>query len=366
MTDLRESDRLSGIWRNEKISSLIHCIILLAALYAGGCTGESIEAPIIDPDIYLAVYNPDKAYNGTTLFADLHKAGKPRIVEVNMQGEIIWEYVVPESISRYTDPGFDVELLSNDNVLFVAPMHGVFEIDRSGNVIWSYLDDEVSHDADRLPNGNTIVTWGGFDEYDDSQVKEISPDGEILWSWSAKEEFYRDPYKERGEDAFGGFSWTHANSVTRLANGNTIISLRNFDLTVEVNPSGDVVWTFDWSAFGERVNPHEPVILQNGNLLIALHGDSPYQAVEINRTTGETLWTYGNPHLRTTRDADRLPNGNTLLVGVLKGLEESTILEVTPKGEVVWRLGIKDCPAMTRSGKPYAGWFYKAERIGFE
>ena len=41
-----------------------------------------------------------------------------------------------------------------------------------------------------------------------------------------------------------GSEWTHVNSAQRLPNGNTIVSLRNLDLVVEVNPKGDVVWTY--------------------------------------------------------------------------------------------------------------------------
>ena len=81
--------------------------------------------------------------------------------------------------------------------------------------------------------------------------------------------------------------------------------------------------------------------------------------VEIDRSTGTIVWQYARDGLRTTRDADRLPNGNTLIVGVLSTTGDSVIFEVTPEGEVVWQLKVKDTPTGTRPG-----WFYKAERIG--
>lgn len=62
-----------------------------------------------------------------------------------MLGEIIWEYLVPENLRRPdkpgigVNPGFDVELLPNNNILFVSPGKGVYEIDRKSNNIWSYL-----------------------------------------------------------------------------------------------------------------------------------------------------------------------------------------------------------------------------------
>ncbi|MBN1490250.1 MAG: hypothetical protein JXA69_10055 [Phycisphaerae bacterium] len=62
--------------------------------------------------------------------------------------------------------------------------------------------------------------------------------------------------------------------------------------------------------------------------------------------------------MRTARDADRLPNGNTLIQAVAMPGDDSVIMEVTPSGEVVWQLKYKDSPA---TGTP--GWFYKAGRV---
>lgn len=195
----------------------------------------------------------------------------------------------------------------------------MYEIDRNGNNVWSYLDEKVSHDADRLPNGNTLVVWGGRDEIRDAQVKEINPKGKTVWAWYAKDHFYKPPFKDIYREG-----WTHVNAVTRLPNGNTIISLRNFDLTVEVDPRGSVVWSFDWKPFGN--NPHEPEIQPNGNILIAVHRHPEWDmAIEIDRKTGEVVWQFTKPRMRITRDVDRLPNGNTLIVA---GTE---IFEVTPQ-----------------------------------
>jgi len=106
-----------------------------------------------------------------------------------MQGRIVWEYVLPYNLKSYNNPGFDVERLSSGNILFLLPLKGIFEINRAGDVVWSYLDSRVSHDADRLPNGNTLVVFGGFDAKDDCQIMEISREGAIVWCWRAKDHF---------------------------------------------------------------------------------------------------------------------------------------------------------------------------------
>lgn len=306
-------------------------------------------------EIYVDIYSPEKACNGTTLFADLHDGQNPRIIEVNMVGVIVWEYLIPEDLKQYTNPGLDVEWLEeDDHVLFVLPLKGVYEIDRNGNIVWQHEDDEISHDADRLQNGNTIYVFGGNDKKIDPQVKEVDAGGQIVWSWYAKDEFDVDPFRtiERG-------GWTHANAVARLSDGNTMVNLRNFSLTTVVSPDGSVLRNIDWASISGATtpDPHDPEVQSNGNILVALQNDSPYQGVEIDPSEA-VVWTYTRAGLRTTRDCDRLPNGNTLMVGVLEGEEESVIFEVTPEGEIVWQLKLMDAPV--GSGP---GWFYKAERI---
>ncbi|NYZ75328.1 aryl-sulfate sulfotransferase [Candidatus Micrarchaeota archaeon] len=329
-------------------------------------SNETTQMPrgTADANLAVEVYVPDKVFAGTTLFSEFHDSQKPRIVEVNLLGEVVWEYLLPADLKQYTNPGFDASLLPNNNVLFVLPLKGVYEINREGTVVWSYLDSKVSHDADRLSNGNTLVVWGGADTKDDAQVKEVSPDGRIVWSWRAKDYYDKAPYDAINREN----SWTHANAATRMSNGNTLISLRNFQLTIEVAPNGSVVWSHDWSSLGE-VDPHDPELLPNDNLLACLPPtDAPYQAVEINRTTGETVWSYSKEGLMSSRDCDRLPNGNTLIVTVQANqaasdprtglVWESQIIEVTSGGEIVWQLGVKNAS----SGRS-PGWLYKAERI---
>ncbi len=294
---------------------------------------------------YVEVYEEDKVYEGTTLFYDAHEENNSRIIEINMLGEIVWEYKIPEHLAQYNNPGFDVEYLAeSDHILFTLPKYGVHEIDREGNLIWSHLDEDVSHDVDRLPNGNTLYVWGA-DAYAATQVKEVDSDGNLVWSWAAKDHY----------DYPVTANWTHANAVTRLENGNTLISLRNFYLTTEVDPNGNIVREYDWSEYGEETDPHEPEVLGD-NLLICLQKDSPYQAVEIDMETEEIVWTYSD-RLRTARDCDRLPNGNTLIVAVSTISGESVMLEVTEDGEVVWEFVIEGSVGQS------PGLIYKAERI---
>ncbi|NPV27269.1 MAG: hypothetical protein HPY81_07485 [Firmicutes bacterium] len=61
-----------------------------------------------------------------------------------MLGEIVWKYELPDVLKRYTNPGFDAELLPNNNILMELPGKGVYEISRKGEIVWSYADSKVS------------------------------------------------------------------------------------------------------------------------------------------------------------------------------------------------------------------------------
>jgi hypothetical protein len=338
---------------NKKKAFSIYSIILAVVIFSGCSLTIRDKAflykePVTDPDIHVDVYSPNKAWRGNTILADNHIYDRPRIIEVDMQGRIIWEYILPLYLREYNNPGFDVELLPSNNVLFVLPGKGIYEINRKGEAIWSHLDERVSHDADRLPNGNTLYVFGNKDEKSDAQVKEVNPKGEIVWSWYAKDEFDKPPYKKAYYQG-----WTHTNAVTRMANGNTLISPRNFHCLVEVDPEGKVV-----KIIGEEYleRQHDPEILSNGNILVANY-QKPHEVLEIDPQTEAIVWRFALPKRRVwpVRDADLLPNGNILITGT------TALIEITPDKEIVWRLKLKNVHFRRRKEAPSLG-FYKAQR----
>jgi hypothetical protein len=183
---------------------------------------------------------------------------------------------------------------------------------------------------------------------EDMQVKEVSPRGDLIWSWRAKEAFNREPYRSIFDEG-----WIHTNAVTRLANGNTLVSPRNFDLLAEVDPAGKVVRTI-----GEGLveSQHDPEVQPDGNLLM-INQALPMSAIEMT-PAGTILWRLVIPDkdANPVRDANRLPNGNTLITGV------DRILEVTPDKELVWRLRLAGVVYTDKELARKEG-FYKAERL---
>ncbi len=320
-------------------------------------TAELTVTPALDgppePALLVDIFDETKAYSGKTLFATVFDDG-PKVFEIDMAGTITWTYDIPKEFAAYTNPGMDTERLPGDNVLIVLPRHGFMEVDRSGNTVRLHEDPGISHDADRLSNGNTLYAFGANDPPDVAVVKEIDPEGNIVWVWNPFSHYGREPYLGISDEG-----WAHTNAVTRASNGNTLVSLRNFNLTVEVDGNGNVVWEYDWTRLGgDHPDPHEPELNEADNtLLVCLQNDSPHIAAMIGRDSREPVWTYENSSIRTSRDCDRLPNGNILIVGVLKESGESVMIEVTVQGEIVWRLKLINYPA---GNSP--GYFYKAER----
>jgi hypothetical protein len=346
------------IKRNGEVIKMMRIYITMTLgllLFSFGCKSKDQPQP---GEYYVDIYDPEKTCEGTTLFTDGHDANNLKVVEVDMQGDIVWEFTLPQGWAQWPIVGFEAELLSNGNILIVLSRTGLFEIDRNGNTVWQHLDPDCSHDADRLPGGNTIYVFGNEDSLEDACVKEVDTQGNLVWSWFAKDHLDTTNYASIYRNG-----WTHTNAVTRMDNNNTLISPRNFNRTIEVNPQGNIIWEIDWedlypTAHPFKSDPHDPEIHTDNSLLCCLQWDTPFQAVEINRTTKQPVWEYARTNFRTCRDADRLPNGNRLLVGVMDDIDESVIFEVTPEKEIVWQLRLYKTSVI---GSP--GYFFKAQRI---
>ena len=224
--------------------------------------------PLLAGDYKITHLDKNRVYPGKTLLADMSDRRRARVVEVDFDGNVLWEWEPPGRGAV-----LDATYLKNGNILITVVPVGIFEVNRSGKTVWQHLDREASHDADRLANGNTLYNLGWQDKGQDV-VREINPGGELVWSWTGIADYNREPFADINSEG-----WMHVNSVTRLDNGNTLVSIRNFNTVAEVGPDGRVVrdWTFHGKdkrtgvqtrgkIKGER--NHEPEVLPNGNMMI--------------------------------------------------------------------------------------------------
>ncbi|MBN1998203.1 aryl-sulfate sulfotransferase [candidate division KSB1 bacterium] len=309
-------------------------------------------------DVVADIWDQNKAENGTTLFTYRYDTDHPKILQVDMIGNIVWEYELSHAWKQYISYGFDAELLWNGNILIMLPRYAVLEINKDGRLIWGYINENLSHDVDRLRNGHTIFTFGADDQKTDVQIKELDREGFLKWQWYARDHFNDPRYIGIYHNG-----WTGTNSVERLDNGHTMVCLCNFHLIAELDTSGNVL-----KKIGEGLlyYPHDPEVLSNGNILVATQKSPNHNAyenspvLEIDPNSNSVVWRYEDSEWfdsQLTRDANRLSNGNTLITG------STQIIEITPDGEIVWRLKVKDAKLPLNSIDIETRGLYKSQRI---
>ena len=311
---------------------------------------------------WVTYHAPDKTYNGYTLFTP--KGGSVAWL-VDMEGRFVHCWETPYR------PGEYGVLLPNGNLLYAGkiipgPLNSLggfggvlVEADWDGNIIWKYEDSYMHHDFCRMDNGNTMVLrWvqipdeitakvrGGLPGTEHEGVmwadsfQEITPAGEVVWEWLGYE--HLDPEVDVICPLCPRSEWTHANACFVLPDGDILTTFRRTDnIAIIDKGTGDIKWR--WGV-GELAHPHDPTLLDNGNILVFDNGAHRRMAtsnysriVEVNPKTEKIEWEYqAHPrylfHGLLISGCQRLPNGNTLICEGPKG----RLFEVTPDKEIVW------------------------------
>jgi hypothetical protein len=166
--------------------------------------------------------------------------------------------------------------------------------------------------------------------------------------------------------------WAHTNAIIAFPDEDSLIlSSRNQDKLFKIDfRSGDLVWEmgrggdFTFDDDDRFVHQHSPELQPNGNILLfdnGARGDREWsRAIEIeydvDGMTYEVVWEYRpDPDFFTPvySDADRLPNGNTLVTfGAISRTARSHMTEVNADAEEVWEIWL-----------PLLFSIYRAERV---
>jgi len=345
----------------------------------------------------LTFYDSMRAYNGVTLFTP--KLGKGAWL-IDMLGRFVnyWEVGY--------EPGCDAQLLPNGNLLymgkvsdgFLAGLEGaggiILELDWNGKLIWQYEDPYLHHTFYRMRNGNTLVLkwvkipvdiaakvkggdagterdgimWG-------DAIQEITADGKVTWEWIGHEhirpEVPRCPICPRD-------TWTHANAIIELSDGNIITSFMKMDTIAIIDKkTGDIKWQWGTS---ELAHQYCPTILDSGNILVFDNGFHAYgfpsgfsRVLEIDLKANRMVWAYEGGEIGTKLysssmgNCQRLPNGNTLICEGTTG----RIFEVTPSSELVWEFvnnlpSYEPYPAQARSYMVCSAYRYGMDYSGLK
>jgi hypothetical protein len=251
---------------------------------------------------------------------------------------------------------FDVTQLADGRVLagymaggyeecgpYEAPCHRtgyrIIDPDPSPEVVeeWSFpvrnrVASEV-HDVEPLPGGGFVVA-----DMEHERIV-IVEDGEVTWEWAASTR-YAPPDDPTRSD------WLHINDVDRIGDGRFLVSVRNANQLLVLERGEGVTEVINEDPDGDSSDPtgdpsvlyhqHNPQWLGDGAVLVA--DSENHRVVELHRTDSgdwEPAWVLegaGGQKFDWPRDADRLPNGNTLITDT----RNARLVEVNESGRVVW------------------------------
>lgn len=263
-------------------------------------------------------------------------SGDAQLVAFDTSGSPVW---VHDKYTRY----YDIDPLGNGRILFVASAYGLEESNFTNNfiaVVMNWRTGEVydrfkvpfdAHDVDYLGNGEYAIA----DKFNNRAYVYNRTRDQIVWEYKFKEHF--PPYPIAGGDRTG---YTHLNDIDAIDNGSAfLVSPRNFDRVMQINRSTkEVEWTLgEEDNYGILDEQHNPVVLSRDPLTVLVADSGNDRVVEYRRTADgwKRDWVYKGS-LDWPRDADRLPNGNTLIVDS----SGNRALEVTPEGEIVWEVSV--------------------------
>ena len=169
--------------------------------------------------------------NGSTLIAD---KGNKRVIVVTPEKEIVWEYL---GNGQELTAVYGVRVLDNGNVLIAdqgnmedpESIARIIEVTGDKEVVWEYSKPAMEFVCPsfgvRLENGNTLIADNaGILDGKPVYVREITPGKEIAWEYSK--------------------GLTCVYTLERLDNGNTLICAQCDGRIIEVTPEGEIVWTY--------------------------------------------------------------------------------------------------------------------------
>ncbi|QLG63593.1 aryl-sulfate sulfotransferase [Halorarum salinum] len=213
----------------------------------------------------------------------------------------------------------------------------------------------------RITPGKHSTRWHDVDRIDDERllVADIDRDrayvvntttGLVEWEWDAQDRFDPEsggPYPD---------DWTHINDVEYVeidGRETVMVSIRNHDQVafVDVERGFREDWTLgsddDLDVLYEQHNP-DFIPADRGGPAVLVADSERGRVVEYQREDGEweQSWQWSDQRLTWPRDADRLPNGHTLITDS----NGDRVLEIDREGEIVWSADV--------------GFPYESERLG--
>ncbi|MBD3387766.1 MAG: hypothetical protein GF416_01845 [Candidatus Altiarchaeales archaeon] len=306
-------------------------------------------------------YNPLMSFSNLNLYCD---QGGDTAYLMDMQGNIVHSITVDYDGCELVEP-------YNDSILFVMGDKALIDACYDSSVRW-VTENRFHHDVAVSETG-LIYSLIREDSYhpeiisgkkmqDDLLVVIDPADGTILRRISFAQMIMGDDEllalarksadEKSEEEGFEGLEVVdvlHTNSLEVIGSdiysggerlfkrGDVLFCIRELDSIGVLDMDSEmIVW--HWGP-GVLEGPHQPSLLENGNILVFDNGDERgySRLLEMDPLTEEAGWEYvADPPETFFSDirggAQRLPNGNTLVTESEKG----HVFEIDEEGEVVW------------------------------
>lgn len=211
-----------------------------------------------------------------------------------------------------------------------------------------------NHDVEPLGDGRYLLA-----DMENERIL-IVDDGTVTWQWNASSHYEAPADPTR-------YDWLHINDVDVLAEGKFLVSVRNANQLLVVERGEGVVDVInedhdqqDDSCRQQLIDSdgdgdikcgdpavfdhqHNPQWLGNGHVLLADSEND--RVIELSNQSGSwrPVWSVseaGGIPLDWPRDADRLPNGNTIITDSLN----KRVFIVQPDGTLAWSYATKRIP----------------------
>ena len=191
------------------------------------------------------------------------------------------------------------------------------------------------HDIDRINETHFVVADMVAD-----QVFIVNTETEVVnWLWDAQSEFPLESGHSFPND------WTHINDVEYIEDGRMegriMVSVRNQNRVVFLDREEGLLenWTLggenDADVLNEQHNPDFIPKSQGGPAVLVADSENG-QIKEFQREDGEwnRSWLWEDERIQWPRDADRLPNGNTLITDT----HGNRVMAINESGDIVWEV----------------------------
>jgi hypothetical protein len=309
-------------------AAILACVVLLTlpTAVAGALHGPVPMTAADDPQPSLSTAATPDLTVVTTQGGSVGGGADSRVLLFDPEtGEALWQH---DGYATY----YDVDPVGGSKLLYVGMLddgttYAVVHDWRTGTHRRLFRIPFDSHDIDSLGDGEYVYLDGRNDTvvvYNDSL-------GETVWTYDFREHFPTDAGNGPPTDYSGDY--THLNDVVPVDGGSKfLVSPRNFDRVMLVDRESKAVeWTLgredDYDVLNQQ---HNPSLVASDPPTVLVADSENDRVVEYRREGGEwrLVWEYRGD-LVWPRDADRLPNGNTLIVDSYRAVE------VTPDREVV-------------------------------